>query len=79
MNSNLCTLGAEVLTSGFNEGAGLILLDNITCTGIESRLVDCPADFLSANDSNNCSHSDDAGVRCMLLIQNIIRISLKFY
>ena len=37
-----------------------ILMDNVGCLGTESRLVDCPFDRHTAD----CSHSEDAGVRC---------------
>ena len=38
-----------------------IWLDNLLCTGTETRLIDCPANPLG---SHNCVHSDDAGVKC---------------
>ena len=37
-----------------------IFLDDVACTGLESRLVDCPYD----NNTADCSHSQDAGTRC---------------
>ena len=42
-------------------GTGVIVLDNLDCTGNESKLVDCPANdpFL-----HNCDHSEDAGLIC---------------
>ena len=36
-----------------------IHLDDIVCTGAESRLVDC-----SHTVQHNCRHSEDAGVQC---------------
>ena len=39
----------------------MIVLDNLRCTGSESRLIDCPH---NGPGSHNCSHSDDTGVRC---------------
>ena len=46
----------------FGQGTGPILLDDLTCTGTESRLVDCAHDGIGQYDS--CTHADDAGVRC---------------
>jgi len=43
-------------------GSGLITLDNVGCTGTESRLFDCPH---SGFEQNSCVHSQDAGVRCV--------------
>ena len=37
-----------------------ILLDDVACTGSESRLVDCLYDSNTAD----CLHSQDAGTRC---------------
>ena len=45
----------------FGEGSGEILLDEVQCTGSESRLIDCPANPLGVSD---CRHREDAGVRC---------------
>ncbi len=55
------TLGAVDLGIGFTVGNGQILLDDVNCVGNETRLVDCPARPLG---DHNCSHSEDAGVRC---------------
>ena len=46
----------------FGEGLGPILLSNLACTGSESSLADCG--HLGVGITNNCSHSEDAGVRC---------------
>ena len=54
-------LAATALTSGFTNGAGQIWLDDVQCTGTETRLIDCPARPLG---QHNCAHSEDAGVRC---------------
>ena len=52
--------------TGFNvvDGTGEIVLDNLGCTGTESRLIDCPHSGLG---TSNCGHYKDAGVRCILL------------
>ena len=43
----------------FGQGNGSIVLDDVTCVGNESRLVDCQ---YTANHS--CVHSEDAGISC---------------
>ena len=47
--------------SGFTNGAGQIWLDNVQCSGTETRLIDCPANALG---THNCVHTEDAGIRC---------------
>ena len=46
----------------FGRGTGGIFLDNLYCTGRESRLVDCSHNGIGVH---NCDHSADAGVRCL--------------
>ena len=43
----------------FGGGIGDIYFDNVGCIGTESNLLDCS--YISNAD---CSHSEDAGVRC---------------
>ena len=56
-------VGAEALTSGFTNADNnvQILLSRVVCSGTEIRLIDCPANPLSAL---LCTHAQDAGVRC---------------
>ena len=35
------------------------IFDEAACTGIESRLIDCPFD-----STHDCTHAEDAGVDC---------------
>ena len=50
------SVGAE-----FGQGTGRIWRDNVACSGSESMLSSCSASYWG---SNNCYHSDDAGVVC---------------
>ena len=56
--------GAVVYPNAFfGMGTGRILLNNVRCTGSETRLVDCPSG--GVGNSDNCrGHTDDAGVQC---------------
>ena len=48
----------------FGEGEGFILLNGVNCTGNEERLENCgSSDYVV----HNCTHGEDAGVRCMAL------------
>jgi len=53
--------GTSVGSAYFGEGSGSILLHNVTCSGYESTLLSCNHGLGS---SENCSHSQDAGVIC---------------
>ena len=43
----------------FGPGNGAIVLDNVACTGLEKRLVNCPYDT-----PTDCFHSEDTGIHC---------------
>ena len=59
----LPTTGATILTgSAVPDGTGRIWLDDVQCVGTESRLINCSANALG---TNNCGHSEDAGVNCI--------------
>ena len=54
--------GAVAFTNAhFGRGTGPIHLDNVDCSGSESRLTDC---LHSSSASCRFGHSEDAGVRC---------------
>ena len=57
----MCIIGVFALVNTFAGGSGRIWLDDLQCSGNESRLVDC-AD--STSGDNTCTHMQDAGVRC---------------
>ena len=57
-----CPTGATAYSRAFyGQGTGSILLDNVGCTGSETRLWDCPNNGVG---SHNCAHSEDAGASC---------------
>ena len=45
----------------FGEGSGYIHLDDVQCNGTEPAVLDCNHRPI---DSENCNHSEDAGVLC---------------
>ena len=59
--NDLSFIGAVLYGSSVVDGIGQIFLDDLLCTGSESRLIDCPHNGLG---NHNCDHTDDAGVRC---------------
>ena len=52
---------AAVSFAGFGQGTGDIVLDDVTCRGTETSILDCGNRGLGVND---CRHTEDAGVRC---------------
>ncbi len=53
----------EHTNAAFGQGSGLILLDDVRCTGLEFSLFDCAKSYLTVT---NCGHQQDAGVVCAL-------------
>ncbi|XP_066477544.1 deleted in malignant brain tumors 1 protein-like [Tiliqua scincoides] len=47
--------------ASFGWGSGHIFMDDVSCTGHESRLDQCPH---GGWNNNNCGHDEDAGVVC---------------
>ncbi|XP_038062169.1 uncharacterized protein LOC119732624 isoform X33 [Patiria miniata] len=58
-------LRAVSAATEFSIGSGVILLDNLECSGDESTLADCSHGGWT---EHNCGHSEDAGVVCAPLI-----------
>ena len=52
---------ADAMAYTFGQGSTLpVVIDGVSCCGTESRLIDCAYD----SHTSDCSHSEDAGVRC---------------
>ena len=60
MHFFFCIDAVARINAYYGQGTGPILLDDVSCTGTESRLISCTYDSNTAD----CSHSEDAGVRC---------------
>ena len=56
----------------FGQGSGLILLDEVDCTGSESSIDQCLHNGWSQTD---CDHSEDAGVMC----GNLTSVASNFF
>ena len=55
--------GATARTNAeFGHGVGPILLDDVSCTGLEYELLLCPNRGIGVT---NCGHHQDAGVSCL--------------
>ena len=57
------TSGAEdaPVAGHYGEGTGPIHMDNVECTSLSNRLIEC-----SHSESHNCAHKEDAGVGCIV-------------
>ena len=62
MSTSVTTITGAVAFVGatFRPGSGAIFLADVECNGTERSLDEC-----SSSDANDCSHSEDAGVRCI--------------
>ena len=45
----------------YSQGTGTILLDDLNCNSDQSNIFDC---VHNGFENHDCSHSDDAGVKC---------------
>ena len=62
---NIIIGSIPVRQAGFESGSGMIVLDDLDCSGSEGSLFDCPSD--SPLLVHDCDHSEDAGVRCLCM------------
>ena len=61
-NNIVLIIGARATgTASFGRGEGPIFMDDVQCTGNETRLIQCPS---SGIGSHNCLHFEDAGAIC---------------
>lgn len=59
---NLSWIGANSYTNAqFGAGTGPIVMNSVQCNSSESKMMDCPFSL-----NHNCSHHEDAGVRCVV-------------
>ena len=52
----------------FGQGTGPILLDDLQCSGSETRIINCPryiSQGIGTYDGCYNGHGEDAGVRCV--------------
>uniref|UniRef100_A0A8C1PFQ0 Neurotrypsin n=1 Tax=Cyprinus carpio TaxID=7962 RepID=A0A8C1PFQ0_CYPCA len=55
----------------FGAGSGRVLLDEVSCTGNELSIEQCPK---TAWGEHNCDHTEDAGVSCIPLSDGAVRL-----
>ena len=61
--------------AAFGQGSGEVVLADVECSGEEFSLDDCSKNL---QEINTCTHSQDAGTRCMGIIKVSIA-SLSIY
>ncbi|PIK44174.1 putative deleted in malignant brain tumors 1 protein [Apostichopus japonicus] len=64
-------IGSARNSAAFGTGTGQIWLDDVSCSGSEIRIEDCPNNGWG---QHNCEHGDDAGVHCGSVIIITVRL-----
>ncbi|XP_063968684.1 deleted in malignant brain tumors 1 protein-like [Lytechinus pictus] len=59
-------LEAVIFAQIFGQGSGPIVLDDLSCSGSEMNLFECPRLNHRGLGVHNCRHIEDAGVRCFV-------------
>ncbi|KAH3730487.1 hypothetical protein DPMN_056477 [Dreissena polymorpha] len=67
--------GTILQPGDFDEGSGKIWLDDVSCSGTESSIVNC---VHSEWGIHNCIHDDDVGVICRKLAGRYIELKSIF-
>ena len=77
------SLGAVAYSNAyFGGGTGPILLDDLLCTGSETRLIECPRHTSQGIGTfDNCpnGHGDDAGVKCPTRKYNLLVMQMVLH
>ena len=60
----------------YGQGSGQIWLNNVNCVGNESTVVNC---LHNGWGNNNCSHGEDAGVKCTTAFGKLTIIYIAMY
>ena len=70
----LTDAAAHCCANFFGRGTGPIFLDDLSCSGHEASLFDCPHRGIG---SHNCGHGEDAGAVCRSRLNPLYRVNVK--
>ena len=78
VNQTAFHVGAIAVRSGYySAGVGVILLDNVACSGSEQNLLQCS--HRGVGVVNMCHHSRDAGVICKKQGNMMLQLPTAFH
>ena len=72
---NVICSGVEIGIDDFGRGRGTIWLDDVDCTGWESRIEDCWHAGWGSGDED-CNHEEDVGIRCVDSMYKMIKSNI---